>query len=53
MGRTTFPYKRKKSDTGVFYYLLNYRVESGDEITKDFLSNMGNAKYLFIELNMI
>jgi hypothetical protein len=38
----------KKSDSGIFHDLLNFRIESGDEILKDhFLTNVGNAKYLF------
>jgi len=38
----------KKSDSGVFHDLLNFRIESGDEILKDhFLTNGGNAKYSF------
>lgn len=36
----------KKSDSGNFHDLLDFRVESGDVVLKDhFLSNVGNAKY--------
>jgi len=45
-GTHDLPLRGKKSDSGVFYDLLNFRIESGDEILKDhFLSNAGNAKY--------
>ncbi|XP_050066310.1 uncharacterized protein LOC126555432 [Aphis gossypii] len=45
-GTHDLPLRGKKSDSGVFQDLLNFRIESGDEILKDhFLTNVGNAKY--------
>ncbi|XP_025196823.1 52 kDa repressor of the inhibitor of the protein kinase-like [Melanaphis sacchari] len=45
-GTHDLPLRGKKSDSGVFHGLLNFRIESGDEILKDhFLTNAGNAKY--------
>ncbi|XP_025203829.1 zinc finger MYM-type protein 1-like [Melanaphis sacchari] len=45
-GTHDLPLRGKKSDSGVFHDLLNFRIESGDEILKDhFLTNVGNAKY--------
>ncbi|XP_025208589.1 52 kDa repressor of the inhibitor of the protein kinase-like [Melanaphis sacchari] len=45
-GTHGLPLRGKKSDSGVFHDLLNFCIESGDEILKDhFLTNVGNAKY--------
>jgi hypothetical protein len=45
-GTHDLPLRGKKSDSGVFHDLLNFCIESGDEILKNhFLTNVGNAKY--------
>lgn len=46
MELTTFPYEEKKSNSGVYQDLLNFCIESGDEIMKyHSLTNVENAKY--------
>ncbi|XP_026821717.1 52 kDa repressor of the inhibitor of the protein kinase-like [Rhopalosiphum maidis] len=45
-GTHDLPFRRKKSDSGVFHDLLNFSIETDDEILKDhFLTNVGNTKY--------
>ncbi|KAL4090707.1 hypothetical protein QTP88_025494 [Uroleucon formosanum] len=45
-GTHDLPLRGKKSDSCIFHNILNFRIESGDEISKDhFLTNVGNAKY--------